>query len=220
MREEIYNAFLLTRHWRDTPQGVELQFWASSPDGPIRLRYPHQQAVCFTARDNVLPSNRIPITRKPLQLTDLQGNPVDGLYFQQQRQLLQFRDQVEGSSTLLLESDIKVSDRFLMERFITAPMEIKGTAVKHHGYLELTNPRIRASDYQATLKYLSLDIETDGTAGNMLSVAFCGEGFEKILMRGNQADWPSDLPIQWCKDEKELLQQFLLQIQQLDPDLI
>ncbi|MCW8943976.1 MAG: DNA polymerase II [Sedimenticola sp.] len=220
MKEETHNAFLLTRHWRDTPQGIELQFWASSTAGPLRVRYPGQQAVCFIAHDSTLASTRSQFSRKPLKLTDLQGNAVDGLYFQQQRQLLQFRDQVAGSSTLLMESDIKVSDRYLMERFITAPMEIKGTAVQRDGYIELTNPRIRRSDYQANLKYLSLDIETDGTADNILSIAFCGQGFEKILMRGDQADWPSDLPIHWCRDEADLLRQFLQQIAALDPDLI
>ncbi|MCW8974682.1 MAG: DNA polymerase II, partial [Sedimenticola sp.] len=220
MKEATYQAFLLTRHWRDTPQGIELQYWANSSAGPIRLRYPAQQAVCFIARDCPIPSSTIKLTRKPLQLINMQGEPVDGLYFHQQRQLQQFRDQLAGSSTLLMESDIKASDRFLMERFVTAPMDIKGVAIEKNGYLELTNPKIKPSDYQANLNYLSLDIETDGTADNILSIAFCGKGFEKILMQGSEADWPCDLPVHWCRDEAELLQQFLLQIQQLDPDLI
>lgn len=220
MKEATYQAFLLTRHWRDTPQGIELQYWANSSAGPIRLRYPAQQAVCFIARDCPTPSSTIKLTRKPLQLINMQGEPVDGLYFHQQRRLQQFRDQLAGSSTLLMESDIKASDRFLMERFVTAPMDIKGVAIEKNGYLELTNPKIKPSDYQANLNYLSLDIETDGTADNILSIAFCGKGFEKILMQGSEADWPCDLPVHWCRDEAELLQQFLLQIQQLDPDLI
>ncbi|MGK0284154.1 MAG: DNA polymerase-2, partial [Patiriisocius sp.] len=31
------DAYLLTRHWRDTSQGVELSFWATSKDGPIQI---------------------------------------------------------------------------------------------------------------------------------------------------------------------------------------
>jgi DNA polymerase-2 len=220
MTRQHYNAFLLTRHWRDTPQGVELQFWAHSPAGPLRLIYPRQQAVCFIARDSELQLDGPVVTRKPLQLTDLHGQPVDGLYFHQQRQLQQFRERTAGSSTLLLESDIKVVDRFLMERFVTAPLQVSGEPVQRNGYLELINPRIRPADYQPELSYLSLDIETDGTANRVLSIAFCGPGVARILMQGTAADWPSDQPIHWVDDEAQLLRTFLQQFAELDPDLI
>ncbi len=215
-----YDAFLLTRHWRDTSQGIELQFWAHSPAGPLRLIYPKQQAVCFIPRTAELPLADVSIVRKPLQLTDLNGQPVDGLYFRQQRQLQQLRERARGSSTLLLESDIKVSDRFLMERFITAPMRVTGEAIQRDGYLELLNPRIRPADFQPELSYLSLDIETDGTANQVLSIAFCGPGVRRILMQGEAADWPSDLPIEWFHDEARLLHGFLRAMAQHDPDLI
>lgn len=220
MKPKQYNAFLLTRHWRDGPNGVELQFWAHSTAGPLRLIYPEQRAVCFIARDSELPLDGVRVERKPLQLTDLQGQPVDGLYFRQQRQLQQLRERTAGSSTLLLESDIKVVDRFLMERFVTAPMQVSGHPVQRNGYLELVNPRIRPTDYQPELSYLSLDIETDGSANQVLSIAFCGPDVSRILMQGEAADWPSDLPIQWVRDEPQLLREFLQQMAQLDPDLI
>lgn len=215
-----YNAFLLTRHWRDGPNGVELQFWAHSPSGPLRLIYTDQRAVCFIARDCELPLEGVRVERKPLQLTDMHGQPVDGLYFRQQRQLQQFRERTAGSSTLLLESDIKVADRFLMERFVTAPLRVTGDPVQRNGYLELVNPRIRPIDYQPELSYLSLDIETDGSANQVLSIAFCGPGTQRILMQGEASDWPSNLPIQWVGDEAHLLREFLHQVEQLDPDLL
>jgi uncharacterized ferritin-like protein (DUF455 family) len=40
-------GFLLTRHWRDTDAGVELDFWLATEDGPRRVRVPGQQAVAF-----------------------------------------------------------------------------------------------------------------------------------------------------------------------------
>ncbi|MES9902002.1 MAG: hypothetical protein ABW168_17895, partial [Sedimenticola sp.] len=30
-------AFLLTRQWRDTPNGIELEFWARTEDQVLRL---------------------------------------------------------------------------------------------------------------------------------------------------------------------------------------
>lgn len=220
MNPAQYKAFLLTRHWRDGANGIELQFWAHSASGPLRLIYPDQKAVCFIARDTALPLDGVRVERKPLQLTDMQGQPVDGLYFQQQRQLQQLRERTAGSSTLLLESDIKVVDRFLMERFVTAPMQVTGNPRQRNGYLELINPRIQPIEYQPELSYLSLDIETDGSANQVLSIAFCGPGVRRILMQGEASDWPSDLPIHWVRDEAQLLREFLQQMQQLDPDLI
>ena len=220
MSRTRFDAFLLTRHWRDTSQGIELQFWASSPQGPLRLVYPGQKAVCFIPHGSNLPLAEHQVQRKPLDLVDMTGQPVDGLYFRQQRLLQQLRQRTAGSSTRLLESDIKVSDRFLMERFITAPLQVSGEVIQQAGYRQLLNPRLQPADHLPRFNYLSLDIETDGTASQVLSIAFCGQGRERILMQGRAGDWPCDLPIDWFADEAALLRGFLQQIQALDPDLI
>ncbi|MGL5700720.1 MAG: hypothetical protein ACRCYL_16070, partial [Kluyvera sp.] len=40
-------GFLLTRHWRDTPQGTELAFWLATDSGPLRVTLPPQESVAF-----------------------------------------------------------------------------------------------------------------------------------------------------------------------------
>ena len=40
-------GFLLTRHWRDTPQGTELSFWLATDDGPLQVTLPPQESVAF-----------------------------------------------------------------------------------------------------------------------------------------------------------------------------
>lgn len=40
-------GFLLTRHWRDTPQGTELSFWLTTDDGPLQVTLPPQESVAF-----------------------------------------------------------------------------------------------------------------------------------------------------------------------------
>ena len=47
-------GFLLTRHWRDGPGGVELVFQAHSSAGPLRLVFTSQQAVRCTPADTAL----------------------------------------------------------------------------------------------------------------------------------------------------------------------
>ena len=44
---EHRNGFILTRHWRDTPAGTEVDFWLATDDGPRHLRLPPQPSVAF-----------------------------------------------------------------------------------------------------------------------------------------------------------------------------
>ena len=136
-------GFLLTRHWRDGPDGVELVFWAHSSAAPLRLVFRGQPPVCFTPADAALDPADLPglrLERKCLRLHALDGRPVDGLYLRHQRDLGRLRAHAAEVGIPLYESDIKPHDRFLMERFITAPLEVAGAAVGRGGYLEFHNP--------------------------------------------------------------------------------
>lgn len=220
---QLFTGFLLTRHWRDTPDGLELTYWVASANGPLRLVFKAQKAVCFIDHDTALesgPLSQTPLTRKPLDLRSMNNSQVDGLYFNQQRDLTRFSEMADEQGILLYESDIKASDRFLMERFVTAPLAIQGESRQRNGYLELINPKIKPATYQPALSYLSLDIETNGIDGEILSIAFCGQGHEEILMQGDEKQWPTDLPLTWFPDEKRLLQGFLKRLAELDPDLV
>ena len=70
------------------------------------------------------------------------------------------------------------------------------------------------------LSYVSLDIETDGIDGEILSIALCNKDTEMICMQGEAAHWESDLPIRWFGDEATLLAGFLEAFRALDPDLL
>lgn len=41
----LQQFFLLTRHWRDTPIGTEVEFWLETDAGQLRL--PPQTSVAF-----------------------------------------------------------------------------------------------------------------------------------------------------------------------------
>ncbi|WP_376750025.1 hypothetical protein, partial [Stutzerimonas balearica] len=40
-------GFVLTRHWRDTAEGIEVSFWLATDAGPRQVRVPPQEAVAF-----------------------------------------------------------------------------------------------------------------------------------------------------------------------------
>lgn len=44
---DLQQGFVLTRHWRDTPAGTEVEFWLATDNGPRRIRLPHQPSVAF-----------------------------------------------------------------------------------------------------------------------------------------------------------------------------
>lgn len=214
------SGFLLTRSWQDTSTGISLVFWVSTKQGPVRIVIEGQKAVCFIRHQNNinLPSA---IQRKPLKLQTLQHEVVDALYFNQQRDLNKLREHLSYDKTQLYESEIKPTERYLMERFITAPLKITGNATQQDGYLEFKNPIIKPTEYLPELSWVSLDIETEDLRGKLYSIAVMTENSEQVFMIKTQPDNQECLGnIIWCETEREALYAFFNWIKIHDPDVI
>ena len=214
-------GYLLTRHWRDTDQGIELCFWGATQSGPVRILVTGQEAVCFVDRSSQI-ATPARARRERLKLKNLAGDPVDGLYFRHQRDLQALKQQpVE-----LAESDIKPSDRFLMERFIGAGFEATGEPEKNNSNtLSLINPRIKPLAVSPEFTALSLDIETRGNSDQLYSVAGSvmhgGAQQNRVYMIGNGEMTKRDgYYLHYCRDERELLGQFFIWLREVDPDII
>jgi len=228
------NAYLLTRQWRDTRQGVELSFWATSPEGAVHVIVEAQRAVCFVERSLSLqlPAN---VERCARDLQLLHHGPVDALYFQQQRQLQQLRQ----SDIPLCESDIKPADRYLMERFICAAFSIDGDIRQRDGYWQAVNPRLTPCHYQPVLKTVAIDIETRGRTQQLYSIAaatmkseYPPAGSDQSCLYNTDNEnvvfmIGSGEPLQregytllFCQSETELLNRFFDWVQTTDPDVL
>lgn len=219
------DAYLLTRHWRDSPQGLELSLWACSAQGPVNLVIRNQQAVCFIerSRDAFLPAGA---TRKPLDLTLLHGEAVDGLYFRQQRDLQQLRQ----SGAMLCESDVKPVDRYLMERFIRAPVRIDGKLQRVGNHWRVQQPRLQPGDFQPQLRTLAIDIETRGHSRQLYSVAAAikpepGDAESRpsdvVFMIGSGEDEQrGHYQLIYQPNEKALLNAFFNWTLEIDPDAL
>ena len=86
-------GFLLTRHWRDTPQGTELSFWLATDDGPLQITLPPQESVAFIPEAQRAQAERLLQGENgqrlaPLSLKDFHRQPVFGLYCRAHRQLM------------------------------------------------------------------------------------------------------------------------------------
>ena len=219
----MLRAFLLTRHWRDASDGLELSLWAASEQGPLRVVLDGEEAVCFVERETLC-ANEMPAglacRRRALELETLEGAPVDGLYFRRQRDLVVARDRLRARGIAVCESDLKPSDRFLMERFVTAGFVARGDVVRRSGYLEMRNPAIRRDEYRRELRWVSLDIETAGLDGALYSVALHSPQDERVLMVSATPVHCDDAAVEAYPDEGAVLARLFAWFAEHDPDLM
>ncbi|NRB43138.1 MAG: DNA polymerase II, partial [Pseudomonadales bacterium] len=127
------------------------------------------------------------------------------------------------------EGDIRLHERFLMERFIHAGFEFTGELIKPEtsSYREYQQVKIRTCDYQPQnhkISTASIDIECS-LYGELYSIGIDYISTDKkqqiVLMIGDAKQHPESEPyIHWLADEKALISQFCLKLCQLDPDII
>ncbi|WP_042527367.1 DNA polymerase II [Yersinia ruckeri] len=222
--EQARQGFLLTRHWRDTPAGTEVEFWLATDQGPQLVRLPPQSSVAFipaeqrSLAEKILRDERC-YQLRPLPLADFHHRPVLGLYCSQHRQLVRLDRLLKESGVNVYESDIRPPERFLMERFITAPVWFSGQA-NNHGVLLETRMK-PAEDYRPPLKLLSLDIETS-EHGELYCIGLQGCGQRQVYMLGppNGDDQPQDFDLEYVPSRPLLLEKLNQWLEQHDPDAI
>ncbi len=203
--EQDLEAFLLSVEWKDTPAGIELTLWARSNEhGPVRATVSRQEAVMFVPRSVETLDGR----RESRPLRTLQGVDVDAVYFTSQRALLRERDRIRAAGDFAYESDLKPSNRFVMERFINGGIRLRGRTRVDAGVLRVFEPKVGPAAVTPKLKTLSLDIETDGWSGPVLSLAVAGCGVERVIHVR-----PGD-------SERARLEEAFALIRALDPDVL
>jgi len=228
---DAVQGFLLTRDWRDTPQGIGIELWGATDTGPVCLRITRQDAVCFVPSAAVIDYNWLaPISwrRKSTALATLQGDAVDALYVAAQRDMPRLRQSLAQNGIRVYESDLKPVDRYLMERFIGATFEVRGEAIQHDGWREYVNPTIAACDYTIALRGVALDIEIDVHSDTLLSIAVSGDKNERVFVLGPPSSRvgahanpaAADKIIDYLEDEAALLRALCAWMQHHDPDLI
>ncbi|MFT2789329.1 DNA polymerase II [Serratia sp. T13T92] len=220
----LQQGFLLTRHWRDTPAGTEVEFWLATDSGPQRLRLAPQTSVAFIPaeqrqRAELLLREERHVELKPLPLQDFHSRPVMGLYCRQHRQLIKLEKLLKEGGVNVFEADIRPPERYLMERFITAPVWFNGQPDGHGLWL---NAQMKpAPDYRPTLKLVSLDIETTAH-GELYSIALEGCGQRQVYMLGpaNGGTEALDFELEYCNSRPQLLERLNQWLEQHDPDAI
>jgi DNA polymerase-2 len=221
---DLPQGFVLTRHWRDTPAGTEVEFWLATDAGPRRVRLPHQPSVAFIPAEQRAAAERLlhdekNVELRPLALQDFEHRPVLGLYCQQHGQLMRLETALNRNNVDVYEADVRPPERYLMERFITAPVRFSGTPDADG---VLLNAQLKPDPkYRPTLRLVSLDIETTET-GELYSIALEGCGERQVYMLGapNGDDSIVDFDLEYCDSRTIILKKLNDWFARHDPDAI
>ncbi len=221
---QLRRGFILTRHWRDAPEGTEVSFWLATDAGARQLRVPHQDSVAFIPEEQrplaeALLRRERDVELRPLTLCDFRHRPVMGLYSRSYRRLLDCARLLREAGVDVYESDIRPPERYLMERFITAPVSFSDASGGDGASIDAQLKP--APDYRPTLKLVSLDIETT-SRGDLYSIALEGCSQRQVYMLGpkNGQGTTVDFSLQYCDSRRELLERLNDWFAEHDPDAI
>jgi len=220
---DLQQGFVLTRHWRDTPAGTEVSFWLATDQGPRFIRLPVQTSVVFIPEAHRKPLDWLlkgerEIELRPLQLCDFHHRPVLGLYTRQHRQLMDVEKRLRAAGVDVYEGDVRPPERYMMERFITAPVWFGGTPDASG---VLCDAQMKpAPDYRPPLKLVSLDIETTAQ-GDLYSIGLEGCGERQVYMLGPPNKTTAvDFKLDYCDTRAQLLERLNQWLATHDPDAI
>ena len=209
-------GFLLTRQWQDTPQGIRLDFWLCTEQGPLQVSIRRQQAIFFILRADaeraasLLKSSTATI--KPLELQTFKFDAVSGVYFDAQAHLYRARDLLTQHGISCYEDDIRPPERFLTERFITASIDVDAIYSRD----VLFDRRLQPGDYIPDFKLMSVDIESDYQTDSLFSIAFVSSQHQKTLIIGEGGDSKT---VEYLADESALLVRWIEWVEKVDPDI-
>ncbi|NOH81605.1 DNA polymerase II [Vibrio sp. RE86] len=219
----IQNGFLLTRQARDVKGSTQIDLWLSTEQGPTQLLISGEKPVFFIHQTTLeqakllASSNGLAVEWKPLALTSFDLEPLAACYTTTTKQSQTLSNLLKQHDITVLEDDIRLADRFLMERFVQGSIEFTGDATSMGTYQRYNDAKCRQGGYTPKLNVVSLDIECS-EKGVLYSIGLDSPMDSRVIMIGEPE--PAETPIEWVKNEKELLQAMVRWFNQFDPDVI
>jgi DNA polymerase-2 len=218
-------GFILTRRWRDTGHGTDLEFWLATDEGPRQVVVSAQQPVAFATesqRTEIEAAARrgIAVELRALPLKTFAQEPVLGVYTRSHKQMVQLDRRLRDRGVALYEADVRPAERFMMERFITAAINVEGGMADGDRILD---PKLTPdAHYRPTLRAVSLDIETSAH-GELYSVALEGCGQRQVYMLGDaaaDAHMPEDFDLEYIAEPGQIIHRLNAWFQVHDPDAV
>ncbi|APP05021.1 DNA polymerase II [Vibrio harveyi] len=219
----IQQGFLLTRQARDIKGQTQIELWLSTENGPTQLLIQGERPVFFIEQAQIeqtkrfATSKQIAVDIRSLELKNFQLTPLAACYTQTTKDALALQDELKQNDIVHFEGDVRLADRYLMERFIKGSMEFTGNQQSLNGFQRIQNAKCRTGEYQPKLHVVSLDLECS-EKGILYSIGLDSPVDSRVIMIGEPEQ--AETPIQWVKDEKALLDALTAWFKQFDPDVI
>ena len=223
----IRKGYILSKHASKRGKNTLVELWVSTDDGPVCLYSENERPVCFiSTQDSSLLCEAANNKGIDLHVSSdgfctLEQVPVNTLKTTTPASMHQLRQLAQTLNITLYEADIKIEDRFLMERFIYGSLEFIAASRDEN---QIHNPKIRPAQYTPKLTSLSIDIECDENE-NLFSIAFASKHHNEVILLRTE-NHPVSLPtsadfiLTTVNNEVELLNAFIQRIHQIDPDVI
>lgn len=216
----ILQGFVVSRHWRNDPQGQRLRFWIKTDSGAQPLEINGERPVCFVRQSQMGQIKALlrqqNFELKPLTLRNFANESLAALYARDWTSLRKAVRRLEQQGIPSWEEDINPADRFLMERFITAGIQWR-----------LDQPGVyKPTHYQPDLCVCSIDIETSfytpGQLPELYSIAMTTgrQGWVGVVTEHRLPAFCDEAEVMSYANTKELLQAFIARIQSMDPDVL
>ncbi|WP_105901959.1 DNA polymerase II [Vibrio gangliei] len=232
----IDSGFVLTRQARDlstsnqkaiSNQQTQIELWVATDSGPVQLLITGEKSIFFIDQSKQDAASKLFLQHKltndvrPLELNTFQHTPVSACYFSSIQQANQARQILNQADIETYEDDIRLTDRFLMERFIRGGIQFTGQLTQRKQYQQITHARCKSADYQPNLSVVSLDLECS-EKGILYSIGLDSKMDSRVIMIGDESQHEpqSDTHIQWVANEYSLLQALIEWFDRYDPDII
>ena len=232
------SGLILSRQQVETASGVNLIFWLSTERGPCRIVIPKQRYVFLIEQKHLEQAevlwkqeNCFPDFIRPVDIKTFNGQKVCAIYTlkQQLHKWCQLALMQQGIPTY--EGDIKLSDRFLMERFIYGVVKVSGQIDWLGTYWSCqqasvsSETNVEVIEANTHLSMVSLDVECSpqselySIALSMGNVGEAQDAHHTVLMIG-RPQVVDDINVYWVKDERALLLALIHWFEKYNPDAI
>lgn len=194
-----------------------LRLYGRSEDGRVFLARERRFRPYFFV--DARQSDRAPHAQ-PSGLRTLLGEPVARVQVAQPASMSQLVDTLEAKGVRCFEADLRFTSRYLIDHDLRGAVCIDGPFREHGALRIFDNPTITPARIQVpALSMLSLDIETDGSAEHVLSIALHGCGPDEVLLFAPHAHEP--LPkTRLFSSEAAMLAAFCEAVAARDPDIL
>ncbi len=157
---------------------------------------------------------------QPTHRTDFAANPVSAIEMTTPTDVPALRDRLHAAGIETFEADVRFASRYLIERGIKGSCEIDGIGIQGAGIgISYTNPTLTPATVTPSLQVLSLDIETNANAQQLLAISLYGPGIDEVLIV-DSSDRPMPDRATRCLTEYIALDAFCARVREQDPDIL